>query len=288
MSTTPMPRDPASPPPAATTSLGTPPSDARSAPEIGDLMPTPRDLRIPRRVRVLRALFLLAIVVPPVLLEVGGRMEAADARALMERGRVVDAEVTGKHVRRGRSTDHFVDAVFRFDGRTWEVCERVSFARFDTATAGDATEVTFLPERPDRAVLGRVDEARVGRALAAARVAGVILGLSFLCVLAGFEASLRRGRRLLRDGRAATARIVHVHAPVGRGVAGARVDYCFEDDEGREVVGKSFLRPTAPPDLAPGTTAVVLYDPSRPRRNVLLRATARVAELAPAPSSGRA
>lgn len=257
-------------------------SNAESSPRGSSahpLPPTPRRIRASRRVRIIRGLLLVPMVVLPLLLEWAGRSDARDLQKLLDEGEVVATQVTGLHSRNGRSTDYYLDTAFILDERRYEVCDRVSRDRFTTTSVGDPVDVTFLPERPERARLDRVDEATIQRSLLGCRVGGGVLGFVFLFVLALVEWVNRKARRLLRTGDAVMARVVTTHPMFGDGPCGAHVNYRFRTADGTEVSGKSFLSPRLPDDVAAGVAMVALYDRERPSRNILLRAAEQVARI---------
>jgi hypothetical protein len=241
----------------------------------------PRRARLRRRFAVLRWILLLAAVAPGSCVYTLGRVEVAQLEQLARDGVVAEGHVADKRVTQGRGTTYRIAVEFAANGATWRTTDSVPQERFEATAIGARLDVTYLPSAPATNRIDRVDAARVARSHAAFAAGALALVAAFGFAAWMFERQARRALRLLRHGTAARATIGG--APAKRRAGTAVVSYAFRDGDGVEHTSRSGFRQADAVGLAPGSTAVVLFDADRPRRSALLASLLQLATLEPPP-----
>lgn len=222
--------------------------------------PPPRRAKLHLRLRLLRWTLVAAALLPGSCLFGLGRWEHARLDLLRVQGQVVQGTVLDKDVYVGRSASYTVRTAFELEGRRYEGSHSVTKQRYESAKIGAPVELTYRPSDPSHHALDRVDAARVERQSSGLVAGSLALFAAFGFTLWMYERYVRRALRLLRDGVVADGTID----------PGKRISYRFVDADGVEHRGRSRFRNGPPQELVPGARAVVLYDPSRPKRSALL------------------
>lgn len=215
----------------------------------------PRDVEITgsgRVVAFIAAMMLFGAIALPALMITIDRRMMADAAALRDHGREVQAEVV--HLRRAnKDRDGYVEYRYTVDGATQDAERRVPPGVWQTLRLGGTLEIRYLPEKPAVSLPRDWSQSPLPTAIP------VVMGILFVGIALVFVGLLRTERQLVVDGLA-TPGIVTSFRRVGRTFA---FTYQFQTPDGhlhtRDWRGYQIL--------AVGDVICVLYRQDAPQRS---------------------
>ena len=226
-----------------------------------DAMPVPRRVRRARRAHAVRAFFGLCIAGLLVLVLTAGWRERQTLDLLNREGVATQATVVEK---RSENETLQVQYVYRVNGLAYHDKVSVSQELYETLRVNSPIDIRYAASRPE---ISRIRDQTGGSGW----VIGTAIGL--LCLMAALLFGASREKHLLKWGRPVCAMIVNVLPDEGY----FSVRYRFLDATGNPVAGGARMSPSANP--ATGQILTVLYDPARPRCNMIYRGPTRWIQL---------
>ncbi len=220
----------------------------------------PRRVRLSGSGRALALVITLLVVGAPtaaVLMHRAAIHQREVARQLETEGAVTTATVT-KLTHDSKESNGAVRYEFSVAGRTYNAREKVPMRQWRELRVGSALPVRYVVENPDENIPDGLTP-RVLPLWLPYLLAGIMLAAGGGCF-----AALRADRRLLEDGRVATA-TVREHV-VSRSQHGTHrsLKYDFPTLSGSRIAGKCGTS-SRPPAI--GSGILVLYDSDTPKRN---------------------
>jgi len=220
----------------------------------------PRRVRLSHSGRALALLIALLCAGAPAVIIFMSRAAVRQrevARQLDANGAVTTATVT-KLTHESKESNGAVRYEFSVAGRTYSAREKVPMRQWRTLRVGSTLRVRYVVGHPD----DNIPDGLTPRVLPL--WLPYVLALTMLVIGALCYAALRAARRLLEEGRVATATVrKHLVSHSQHGTHRS-MTYDFATLSGVRVTGKSGTTSKAP---AVGSGILVVYDSESPKRN---------------------
>ncbi|HEU4753858.1 MAG TPA: DUF3592 domain-containing protein [Armatimonadota bacterium] len=222
----------------------------------------PRAVRLTQDARASRWVWRVGALLVLGLVCAAGWSNAEQLRALRDHGATTTGQITWLHERRpSRGARFWLDYQFPTPRGWIHHQAAVSEADYRRHYEGEPVLVTYLPERPAVARLGRVDGARLREQQRAFEAAALVVGALMAALMGWAEWDLRRQWLIASWGVPAVARVERVSS-----VPGDRsfpVRYAFTLPGGRTVTGKARLPRRLRCRTFAGDPIAILYHPNR-------------------------
>jgi len=225
------------------------------------LPPPPRRVRTTKRGRIVRWIVGSILVFFLVAIIIGCNYGYRRSLAFFQHGAVTKATVVDKD----ESDDYYhVTMDYVVDGNKHEKTFSVTKAQYHGWALHDDVDITYLPNDPQDAEVGRETAATV-KSQKDVVIGFLILYLPFAWLIYLLcDIAVRRQRRLVRFGLLTQCMVTDVYR---RRDGGLNVDYQFEVN-GTQFTSRDYVGPYVPAVI--GQPLMLLYMERRPRDNMLL------------------